>query len=757
MRRPVRLGFTLLFAVVCSVRFASAEGEQPPTLLGFSTERSIAERALEQQMDSSFHAEELTGWLKRLSAHPHHLGSPYGKQNAEFIAELYRSFGFDTRIEEFSVLFPTPKLRQLELVAPSRFVASLSEPAIPGDSTSGQSAEMLPPYNVYSIDGEATADLVYVNYGIPSDYDELARRGIDVKGKIVIARYGQSWRGIKPKVAAEHGALACILYSDPADDGYAQGDVYPKGGWRSDRAVQRGSVADAPLRSGDPLTPGIGATADAPRIAIADAATLTKIPVLPISYADALPLLRALGGPVAPESYRGGLPITYHIGPGPAKVHLALAFNWDRATAYDVIATLRGAELPDQWVIRGNHHDAWVHGASDPLSGQVALLAEAKAIGELAKSGWRPRRTIVYASWDAEEPGLLGSTEWVETHADELRAKAVAYINSDSNARGFLGLGGSHSLEAFVNDVARDVVDPEKGVSVLERTRSALRLTGTAEEKREARDRANLRIYALGSGSDYTPFLQHLGVASVDLGYGGEEEYGQYHTAYDSFDHFVRFVDPGNTYGVTLAQTAGRMVLRLAQADLLPFEFTGFGDNLARYATQVQELADTLRTETEEQARLIDEGAYAQVFDPRQPNVLPQAKSPVPYFNFAPLKNAVAGVEKSARAFAAAAADRARSGRPYETAEMSELGKLLIATERALTRPEGLPGRPWYAHQIYAPGFYTGYGVKTLPGVREAIEARRWDEVAREVEKVAETLRGYAAVVDQATAALRGR
>ncbi len=753
MRRSVRLGFALLFVV----RFVHADTREPSALLGFSTDRSTAERGLEQRLDGGLNPEDQRAWMKHLSARPHHLGSPYGKQNAEYIAELYRSFGFETRIEEFRVLFPTPKSRKLELLAPTRFVASLTEPAIPGDTTSGQTAEMLAPYNVYSIDGDVTAELVYVNRGIPADYEELKRRGIDVKGKIVIARYGGSWRGIKPKVAAEHGALACILYSDPAEDGYTQGDVYPKGGWRSDQAVQRGSVADAPLRSGDPLTPGIGATADAPRIALKDAATLTKIPVLPISYADALPLLRALGGPVAPESYRGALPITYHLGPGPAKVRLALAFNWDMATAYDVIATLRGAELPDQWVIRGNHHDAWVHGASDPLSGQVAMLAEAKAIGALVKGGWQPRRTIVYASWDGEEPGLLGSTEWVETHADELRAKAVAYINSDSNARGFLGLGGSHSLEAFLNDVARDVVDPEKGVSVFERARSVQRLTGSAEEKREARERANLRIAALGSGSDFTPFLQHLGIASVNLGYGGEEEYGQYHTAYDSFDHFVRFVDPDFTYGVALAQTAGRMVLRIAQADILPFEFTGFADNVAGYETQVRELADTLRTETEQENRLIADGIYAQVFDPRQTYVSPKPKDPVPFLNFAPLQNAVAAVQKSAKAYTQAAAERARSGRPYETPELTELGQLLIGTERALTRPEGLPGRPWYIHQIYAPGFYTGYGVKTLPGVREAIEARRWDEAAREIERVAETLRAYAGQIDKAKAALGER
>ncbi|HZM51042.1 MAG TPA: M28 family peptidase, partial [Vicinamibacteria bacterium] len=554
-------------------------------LLGFTDERARAQRALEQRFDASLSASDLRDWMKRLSARPHHLGSPYGKENAEFLASLFRSWGYDTRIEEFRVLFPTPKTRLLEMVEPTRFTAAISEPMLKEDATSGQTAEQLPVYNAYSIDGDVTAPLVYVNYGVPRDYEELARRGVDVKGKVVLARYGGSWRGIKPKVAAEHGAVGCLIYSDPRDDGYFQGDVYPEGAFRNDRGAQRGSVADMPLFPGDPLTPGVGATPDAKRLSLAEAPTLTKIPVMPISYADAQPLLRALRGPLAPEAWRGALPLTYHLGPGPTKVHLKLAFNWNQVPAYDVIARLAGAERPDEWIVRGNHHDAWVNGANDPISGLVPLLAEAKAIGELHKSGWTPKRTIVFAAWDGEEPGLIGSTEWVEAHAEELRSKAAVYINTDGNGRGFLGVGGSHTLERFINEVARDVIDPQTRVSVAERARARRVLDSRADDRKDVRDRRDLRISALGSGSDYTPFLQHLGIASLNIGYGGEDDGGEYHSVYDSFDLYTRFKDPTFEYGIALAQTVGRAEMRLADADVLPFEFTAFADTLGRYVT----------------------------------------------------------------------------------------------------------------------------------------------------------------------------
>src|SRR5437588_1368599 len=491
--------------LLCTLTPAHAAPPDDKTLTGFDRESAERERALEARFDSLLKKEDLRDWMKRLSARPHHVGSAYDKENAEFLLGLFRSWGYDAQIESFDVLFPTPKTRLLELVSPEHYTARLAEPPLKEDSTSDQASEQLPTYNAYSIDGDVTAQLVYVNYGVPKDYEELERRGIDVKGRIVIARYGGSWRGIKPKVAAEHGAIGCIIYSDPRDDGYFQGDVYPKGSYRNEMGAQRGSVMDMPVYSGDPLTPGVGATANAKRLAIKDVQVLTKIPVLPISYGDALPLLRSLGGPIAPPDWRGALPITYHLGPGPSRVHLALEFNWNMVPCRDVIARMPGTDRADEWVMRGNHSDAWVNGADDPLSGQVAMLEEAKGIAELAKTGWRPKRTIIYASWDGEEEGLLGSTEWAETHGEELKQHGVVYINSDSNGRGFLEAGGSHTLERLMTQVARDVNDPERNVSVLERLRDRQQvLAHSAEDRKETRERTLIRLDALGSGSDYT-------------------------------------------------------------------------------------------------------------------------------------------------------------------------------------------------------------------------------------------------------------
>jgi len=723
-----------LFAAALLLTFAASADTPPKTIYGFTD--PAKELALEQQFEGALNSDNMRAWMKRLSARPHHVGSPYGKDNAEYIASLFRSWGYETQIERFDVLFPTPKTRVLELIAPQKFTAKLMEPPLAEDATSNQISEILPTYNAYSIDGDVTGDLVYVNYGVPKDYEVLERNGVDVRGKIVIARYGGSWRGIKPKVAAEHGAIGCIIYSDPRDDGYYQGDVYPKGAYRSDSSAQRGSVADMPVHPGDPLTPGVGATANAKRLDRSQAETLTKIPVLPISYSDALPLLRALGGPIAPPDWRGALPIPYHLGAGPARVHLKLAFDWNIVPAYDVIAKLRGSDLADQWVIRGNHHDGWVHGARDPISGLVALMEEARGVAELAKSGWRPRRTMIYAAWDGEEPGLLGSTEWVEAHLPELREHAAVYINSDSNGRGFLDAGGSHTLERFVTEVARDVQDPERGVSVLQR-RTALDVVEAAsvEKQKEMRDRALMRLDALGSGSDFTPFLQHAGIASLAIGYDGESEYGVYHSVYDSFDHFIRFGDPKFDYELVQAETTGRMMLRLANADFLPFEATTFADTVARYATEIETLTKTMREETEEKNRELRERTMEIAADPTKPFVAPKTEDPVPFLSLSPLQNAVARLQKAAREY-----DRAAT----------HDDRIAMRLERALTREQGLPTRPWFKHHVYAPGLYTGYGVKTLPGVREAIEQRRWKEANEQIVIVAQVLEGYAAALESA-------
>lgn len=746
----IRLGFILLI-VTSLVSNALAQSTGQP-MLGFDAAGATAQRSLEAKFDSFLKAENLRTMMKRLSARPHHVGSPYDKDNAEYMLALYKQWGFDAQIEEFSALFPTPKTRVLELTAPTKFTASLTEPPLTEDSTSNQTSEQLPPYNAYSIDGDVTGPLVYVNYGVPRDYDELESRGIDVKGKIVIARYGGAWRGIKPKVAAEHGAIGCLIYSDPRNDGYYQGDVYPKGAFRNEHGVQRGSVADMPLYPGDPQTPGVGSTKGAKRLAVKDTPTLTKIPVLPISYADARPLLEALTGPMAPDGWRGALPIPYHIGPGPATVHLKLEFNWDVKPIYNVVATMKGSERPDQLVIRGNHHDAWVNGASDPVSGQVVMLEEARALGELAKTGWEPKRSIVYCSWDGEEPGLIGSTEWVETHAARLRKNAAIYINTDSNGRGFLGVGGSHTLERFIGQVARDVIDPEKNISVDDRARALQILQGSPEDRREARDRADLRIDALGSGSDFTPFLQHIGVPSLNLGFGGEDGSGSYHSNYDSFDAYVRFIDTDFSYGVALAQVCGRAVMRFANAPVLPYEFGNLADTMAIYIREVTQLTDSMRTETAETNARLRDGIYTKVADPKQTYVAPQAQPPVPFLNFAPLQNALVRLQESARRYQASYARHAGQASPRPPS--AELDQALIDVERAMTREAGLPRRPWFKHAIYAPGFYTGYGVKTLPGVREAIEQRTWTEAQTEIGNVAAAIEAAATQIDKAAGLL---
>ncbi|MFL6263586.1 MAG: M28 family metallopeptidase [Thermoanaerobaculia bacterium] len=753
---PTRRIMLLIPALVLALAAKTPADTTPSSsgpLLGFSNDHASQQRTLETRFDSNLDAASIREWMRRLSARPHHVGSPYDKDNAEFMAGLFRSWGFQTQIEQFKVLFPTPKTRLLEMVAPSRFTATLSEPPLPEDATSGQTTEQLPTYNAYSVDGDVTGELVYVNYGVPKDYEELDRRGIDVKGKIVIARYGGSWRGIKPKVAAEHGAIGCIIYSDPSGDGYLQGDVYPKGGWRSDRSVQRGSVADMPTYSGDPLTPGVGATENAKRLDLKEVQTLTKIPVLPISYGDALPLLKAMAGAMAPEEWRGSLAAPYHLGPGPARVHLKVAFNWNLAPIYDVIARIPGSERPDEWVIRGNHHDAWVNGASDPVSGMVAELAEARAIGELVKGGWKPRRTILYAAWDGEEPGLLGSTEWAETHAEELRQHAAVYINSDSNSRGFFGAGGSHQLETFINQVLRDVPDPEKGISVLDRAAAAVQIYGGPDRQQEVKSKV-LRLDPLGSGSDFTPFLQHLGIAALNIGYGGEEEYGQYHSIYDSFAHYTRFGDPTFQYGVALAKTGGRIVLRLADADVLPFDPDRFASAVGRYADEVQKLAGDLRKAAEERNQRLDDKVYEAVDDPTQKWVAPKRLDAVPYLNFSPLENAVAALKASTAAYSKAIAAATAGGKEPAPEVQARLDDVLMKAERALTNPRGLPRRPWYVHQIYAPGFYTGYGVKTLPAVREAIEQRQWKEAEQQMSVVSGAIEGFAKEIDRATALL---
>jgi N-acetylated-alpha-linked acidic dipeptidase len=748
---------------LAALAFAAAQssGAGAAPMLGFSPGGADAERALEAKFDANLSADAIDARLKILSAEPNEVGSPHDKANAEFVLAQLKSWGWNAHIETFQVLYPTPKHELLEMVGPAPYKAQLNEPPLAGDASSAVRANALPPYLVYAADGDVTGELVYVNYGNPDDYVALARMGVDVKGKIVIARYGQAWRGLKVKEAYEHGAIGCIIYSDPADDGYGPGDVYPKGAWRPDQGVQRGSVLDIPIESGDPLTPGIGATADAKRIPISEAKVLMKIPALPISYGDAQPLLAALGGPVAPKAWRGALPITYHVGGGSARVHLSVQSDWSLKPLYDVIGVMKGSERPDEWVVRANHRDGWVFGAWDPLSGQSAMLEEARSLGALAKTGWRPKRTIIYGSWDGEEPGLLGSTEWAETHADELKAKAVLYVNTDENARGMFEAGASYSAQRLITEAAADVKDPETGASTLDRARADLEVRGVAQDageeaKREAKaaaSGADLPIGALGSGSDYTPFVQHLGVASINFGYGGEgEQGGVYHSQYDTYEHFSRFGDPGMVYGVVMAKTGGRLVLRTADADVVPLQFADMAISIETNVSELHKLADGLRERSVTVDRLLDSKAFTLADDPTKPTVAPERLDVVPAIDFGPLDAALAKLKASAGAYDAALPGAGA----LSPAKRAKLDAILIGVEHRLTDPQGLPGRPWYQHLIYAPGMLTGYGAKTLPGVREALEGRRWAEAQTYIGRTAAALDAARAQIDAATAILKG-
>ena len=513
----------------------------------------------------------------------------------------------------------------------------------------------------------------------------------------MIARYGRSWRGTKPKVAAEHGAVGCLIYSDPRDDGYYQGDVYPKGALRPPDGAQRGSVVDMPLYVGDPLSPGWASEKGSRRLKRSEAKTLMTIPVMPISYADATPLLQHLEGPVAPENWRGALGFTYHIGPGPSTVHLKLDFDWSTRPLHDVIATIPGSQFPDEWVVYGNHHDAWVNGAHDPISGAASLLESARALGTLRQQGWKPKRTIVFALWDGEEFGLLGSTEWAEKHADELNRKAVVYVNSDTNAQGSLGVGGSHTLFEFMSQVLRDINDPKTGKSLLESTRERRR--GGEPAPAATEQKPGFQMGALGAGSDYVAFVDHIGIASLNLGFGGQNQGGIYHSIYDSMAWFKRFGDPDFIYGRTLSQVTATALMRLADAPVLPFEFHGFARTVKGYV-------DEIKKESGDKV------------------------------NFQPVLDQLAKIEQNSERYDAAL-NRAMPDNANEAARVNDV---LFHSERALTLTKGLPRRDWYKHQIYAPGMYTGYGAKTLPGIREAVESKNWPEANQEVESVAEVL-----------------
>jgi N-acetylated-alpha-linked acidic dipeptidase len=724
----------------------SAVSQQPPApLLGFTPQSETVERTWESKFMAIPDAKRISGNMHQLAAHPHNVGSAAQRANAEWLVKQYTSWGWEAKIEQFDVLYPTPKTRVLELLGAKPYKARLEEPAIPEDPYTQDKSPAMPPYNMYAIDGDVTGPLVYVNNGMQSDYEELERNGVSVKGAIVIARYGGGWRGLKPKLAYEHGAIGCIIYSDPADDGYGQGATIPAGPMRPEWGVQRGSVADTTLYAGDPLTPGEPSIPGTKRLAIKDSKVIVQVPTIPISWGDAKPLLEQLGGRTVPASWRGALPLTYKFGPGPATVHLKIESDWGTKPVLDVIATMKGSEEPDTWIVRGNHYDGWVNGADDPISGQSALIEEARALGELHKQGWNPKRTLVYAAWDGEEPGLLGSTEWAEMHADQLLKHGAIYINSDENGRGYFGASGSQSFELMVNQITHEMIDPETGKSVWDRQKAA-QLTGRGRGAGAAvaSERKTIEFGPAGSGSDYAGFIDHLGVASINIGYGGEDRGGTYHSAYDTPWHWDQFADKDEVYGKLFAQTAGTIVMRIADAEIMPYSFNELGLTVNEYTTSLKNELKQLQTDSATRSRLLKSGAYALANDPKNPVAPPPELAMPPAMDFTALDSALEKLKAAAADYAQASAKA--PSLPVD--KRKQINDGLAVAERKLVAADGLPGRPWTKHLIYAPGTFTGYGASTLPGVREALEAGRFDEAKQQLGVLAQALNDEAAFIE---------
>jgi len=753
MRRPISV--VLLFTLAQTTFAQQAGTPVAAPLYGYTAESSKAELDLEARFRAIPEAARAHENMRFLAAHPHNVGSAAQKANADWMLARYKEWGWDAHIEQFDVLYPTPKVMELEMTGPTRYKAKLVETPLADDPYTHETATQLPGYNIYSAGGDVTGPLVYANYGMPDDYLELERNGISVKGAIVIARYGGGWRGLKPKLAYEHGAIGCIIYSDPADDGYAQNDVLPKGPMRPPQGVQRGSVGDSPLYAGDPLTPGIGSVPGAKRLAIKDAQTIMKIPVLPIGYGDAQPLLAALDGRAVPPAWRGALPFTYHFGPGPAKVHLRLEFNWETKPVLDVIATMKGSTEPDEWIVRGNHYDGWVNGADDPISGQSGMLEEARAIGLLVKQGWRPKRTLIYAAWDGEEPGMLGSTEWAETHAEELDKHAALYVNSDESNRGFLNASGSHSLERLVNDVAKNVTDPETQATVWQRQQAAaLTREGARPGARRAEGPSEtIPIGAPGSGSDFAAFIDHLGISTISLGFGGEDRGGTYHSAYDTPWYIEHFGDKKSLYGKAMADTAGTLVLRFADADLLPYDFRNLATTLKGYDAELKALQLQLQRDAATRKRNLDMDLYRLAADPEKTVMLPGPLPAPPSLDFLPLDNALDMLQAAAEKL-----HNTREAMPASSsATLAKLNTELMLAERKFLSPQGLPRRPWVKDLLYAPGFYTGYGAKTMPGVREALEDGRYTEAGEQMTILIAAVRAEADYLNGIAVEIGGR
>lgn len=681
---------------VCLAGLLTWQAVAAEPIRGFTAEEAREREAFELRLRATAEANKIREFMTKMASEPHHAGSPASRAVAEYALERFKEFGLDARIESFDALIPYPTQRSLELIAPVRYVARLREPVIKDDPDSSD-ANQLPTFNAYSGNGDVTAEVVYANYGLPEDYAFLRMRGVDVKGRVVLVRYGRSFRGIKAKVAHENGAAGCLIYSDPRDDGFFQGDIYPRGPFRPPAAVQRGSVMDLPLYPGDPLTPGKPSVPGVARLKIEEAPTVQKIPVLPISWEDAQPIFEQLGGEVAPVEWRGAIPVTYKLGNGTAKVRLRVQADNATRGVHNVVARLKGSVYPDQYIVYGNHHDAWVNGAADPISGAASVLEAARILSKAVQQGWKPKRSVVFTLWDGEEYGLVGSTEWAEKHRERLQREAVAYFNSDTTLRGAMSIQATPSLEKFIEEWLRDTPDP-----------------GSRRNLLEASGRRPFRAGPLGSGSDFTAFVHHLGIASLNAGFEGNMS-GVYHSVYDSMRWFQYFGDPDYIYTTAFAGFMATGLARMADATVLPFDF-------GRVSRYVRENVEDLKR-------------------------LGRGRG----LNWEAMDREVERLSAAARGYGQAL--QAAEGRvaAAEPAKLKRLNEAIYRAERALTRPEGLPGREWYKYQLAAPGKYTGYGAKTLPGVREALEAGQVEEARQQLQVLGETLAAYAEAIRGAT------
>ena len=697
----------------------SQHGAVDTALDGFTPENSVAERRWEEQFRAVPASASAREHLRRLTAEPHVAGTKEDYATAVYVRDQMKSYGLQAELKEYHVLLPYPKNPTIvELIAPRRERLKVKEAILPQDPSSAN-PKIIPLFNGYSASADVTASLVYVNYGLPPDYGALKNAGVDVKGKIAIARYGNSFRGVKAKVAEDNGAVGLLIYSDPAEDGYGQGDVYPRGPWRPESSGQRGSVQYLFLYPGDPLTPGEPSIPGTPRLKMEEAKNLTHIPVQPLSYGDARVLLEPMKGPVRPKGFQGGLPFPYHVGgTRDVRVHLKTDMDFQTRTIWNVIARIDGETEKDRWVVMGNHRDAWTFGAVDPNSGTTAMLEAARGFGQLLKQGWKPRRTMVLCSWDGEEQGLIGSTEWAEENAAELRQKAVAYLNMDAAVSGQnFGASSVPSLWKLIRGATRDVKDPKTGKSIYQQWQERAREQQPESEKDS---KAEAAIGALGSGSDFTPFLQHLGIPSSDMSFGGD--YGVYHSAFDSFYWMSHFGDPAFVYHVAAAQLWGTMALRLAGADGLPLDYTDYANQIREYFSDSVKTAKRRNLENafDEKAMTDAVGDFEEV---------------------------AARIERDKNR----AIEDNRTKNSRATARLEKINNALIAAERDFIDERGLAGRPWYKHQIYAPGIYTGYAAQPLTDFSQALDDRNRVNTKDSLERIVAALKRATETLRKAT------